>query len=322
MANKIKNEKINKIALISLFVSVGLMVVAFALGFVANVFLYDRDYATEKSEVVYASSPEDISKLGAAIYNDRIYLTNDIHISDKSYKIGTDTFPFTGVFNGNGHTVYLDYTSVDESTSLFDYLGKGAVVENVNFVLGNVIVSGNGYGAIAKINDGTIRNCSVKYKSITISEPGVYSPLASINRGTIKGVLVEGELVSKVSSDKERNVFFGNACAYNSGTLDSAIALASFSGFNSTDELAILKGETKNYAICAVHFRDVNGGISHNTATVLKKGTHTADDRASEIEFLELSQLLVENKLYIDLDFSNDFWTISKGKIALKIKEG
>ena len=80
----------------------------------------DMYYDLEKIAKVEIDSEDDFVSLGESIYNNEVVLVDDIHITQSTFRIGTSERPFNGVFNGNGHTVYCDFDTVEDGTSLFD----------------------------------------------------------------------------------------------------------------------------------------------------------------------------------------------------------
>jgi hypothetical protein len=93
-------------------------------------------------------------------------LTADLANSSSMWKtgdgfspIGSATTPFTGSFDGQGHTITgltINRSSTDD-VGLFGIVGTGGVVQNVRLV--NAIVSGqNNVGGLAGFNKGTVSN--------------------------------------------------------------------------------------------------------------------------------------------------------------------
>ena len=319
VAKRVKNKKQNKIIVTALFLSIFLCAAAFVLGYLAS--FYTSDYATEKSERVLVESVEDISKLGTAVYNDRLYLQNDIHISDASFRIGTADAPFAGIFDGCGYTVYLDYTEVGANVSLFDCLAISAEIRNVNFVFTNINITGVEFGGIAKINDGLIENCKLVYNGVKISSEGKFSPFVITNRGTIRNVFVEGNTVTgNVSSEQERNIFFGNLCVYNAGEISGIIVKTDYEGFESTDKLKNLKGEATNKAISAVRYSDVGGATSFAIAAIIPDDVQICD-QTKGTELLSVDEVFVSDKIFYYFDFNNSYWKLDGQKLTL-IKAG
>ncbi len=315
MANNKKKDKTIKCFSV---ISIILCLLTATWGFVVSYF--DMDFKTEKSNDIYVSSTEDISSLGESVYNNKIYLQQDITITDPSFKIGNDEFPFEGVFDGQGHTVYFNYQSASAETSLFDYLAPGSVIKNVNFVFDKIELTGTSFGGVAKINDGTIENCKVVFSEITISGEGMFSPLVTINRGTISNVVVRGSIIGNNVADHEREVFYGNACVYNAGVLRGAIVTAEYSGFACTDELNILKGLAKNIGISSVRYADIDEGQTELAVSCLKDAQFTSD-KTSVVNFVKPESLYNAEKIFDELDFNNKHWKIDGLDLKLIIGE-
>ena len=92
-----------------------------------------------------------------------IILDNDIDLSDIDWTpIGTESRPYTGNFDGGGHTITgLTVNQTRNYVGLIGCIGSDGTVKNVK--LENVNITGDGYfvGGVAGTNYGTIENCSV-----------------------------------------------------------------------------------------------------------------------------------------------------------------
>ena len=129
-----------------------------------------------------------------------IILDNDIDLSDIDWTpIGTESRPYTGNFDGGGHTITglkIDKSGTDY-VGLIGCLGSGGKVQNVT--LTNISVSGaNCVGGIAGQNYGTVENCSVNG---TVTGKGFTDTggIAGSNYGTISGCSAEGTVTGSVN---------------------------------------------------------------------------------------------------------------------------
>lgn len=129
-----------------------------------------------------------------------ITLDNDIDLSDIDWTpIGTESRPYTGNFDGGGHTITglkIDKSGTDY-VGLIGCLGSGGKVQNVT--LTNISVSGaNCVGGIAGQNYGTVENCSVNG---TVTGKGFTDTggIAGSNYGTISGCSAEGTVTGSVN---------------------------------------------------------------------------------------------------------------------------
>ena len=113
--------------------------------------------------------------------------------------IGTESRPYTGNFDGGGHTITglkIDKSGTDY-VGLIGCLGSGGKVQNVT--LTNISVSGaNCVGGIAGQNYGTVENCSVNG---TVTGKGFTDTggIAGSNYGTISGCSAEGTVMGSVN---------------------------------------------------------------------------------------------------------------------------
>lgn len=140
----------------------------------------------------------DVANSGDTDIN--IILDNDIDLSDIDWTpIGTESRPYTGNFDGGGHTITglkIDKSGTDY-VGLIGCLGSEGKVQNVT--LTNISVSGaNCVGGIAGQNYGTVENCSVNG---TVTGKGFTDTggIAGSNYGTISGCSAEETVTGSVN---------------------------------------------------------------------------------------------------------------------------
>jgi Divergent InlB B-repeat domain len=91
-------------------------------------------------------------------------LANDIDATGITLtSIGSSTGPFTGFFDGQGHTIghISTLNTADDTTGLFGYIGILGIVRNVALTNASVTLGGQYYGALAGVNEGTVSNSYV-----------------------------------------------------------------------------------------------------------------------------------------------------------------
>ena len=110
------------------------------------------------NEVMEIATPEDLYNFAQLIQGgaelDGV-LTADIDLRETDYSnmmIGTQAYPFTGVFDGKGHTVTYSYDFSANYCGLFSYI-SGATIKNLR-VEGDVVTRGIHYGALIGYGDG------------------------------------------------------------------------------------------------------------------------------------------------------------------------
>ena len=101
-----------------------------------------------------------------------IYLTSDLDLSGKFDSdgnaldgniswtpIGTESNPFSGTFDGNGHIISNMYINIDDNAALFNY-SSNSTFKNVGIVNSYVkIVNGHASSIVGSISNGVVENC-------------------------------------------------------------------------------------------------------------------------------------------------------------------
>ena len=161
--------------------------------------LHDKDdWTTFKNRVENAKNSEDVNA----------YLDADITVTD--YVGGSETAPFRGIFDGNGHTLTLNLNSTSECIAPFRYVSK-ATIKNLH-VKGTINTSSKLAGGLVSqvIMGGSvvIESC---HSSVTLNS-------------TVNGDATMGGFVAYAhgASATLRNCkfdgsFIGSNCYYNGG---------------------------------------------------------------------------------------------------------
>lgn len=143
-------------------------------------------YHVDKT-IIYITSEEELKNIVLKL--DATYVLGaDITLTGTWTPLGTTATPFTGQFNGNGHSIIgLDITATSgQGTGMFGVVGKGAIIEEL--VIKDALCSGgNGYGSvaiIAGINRGTIRNVQV-YGSVDAQNSDNVGGIIGRNYGSV-----------------------------------------------------------------------------------------------------------------------------------------
>lgn len=311
------NKKKDKVIGIFSIIAIILCVCGLCLGFIKSQ-SDDLYYNLEKSRKVEIFSVEDIMALGESIYNDECILGSDIHITDNSFRIGSIIRAFAGTFDGKGHTVYLDYNTANQDTSLFSCIEASGVVKNTRFVFSNLSVEGNMYGGIAKINYGTIQNCKIECADILIDNNiGIYSPCIITNNGTLTNIVVDCTFSNSQIYDDESLLLFGGICTYNYGIVKNCISAPTFNNFVCTDEIKILLGETTNVGISAICAVNTSSASMTNSVAILQIGVYTSDKNSGLKIANEYSSITNEDTIFFELDFNNSVWKIQNNELIL-----
>lgn len=144
---------------------------------------------------------------------DSAVLMDNIDMKDAEWTpIGTADKPFSGNFDGNGHTISeLNYSG--EYAGLFGYMNNGTI-SNIKLA-DSSFANGTASGGICAVNNGgTIENCAVDNVAVS---GGTAGGICGQNSGTITDCFFSGN----VSSDGK----YGGICGSNSGTIKSTVSL-------------------------------------------------------------------------------------------------
>ena len=138
-------------------------------------------YTAEQLQKIGTGEKVSINRITYEFENDKTYvLQNDIDLGGKNWNaIGSEAEPFTGIFEGNNHTITnLKIVGDKESEGLFAY------------------------------NEGTIQNIKIKNANVTSTydETGI---LVGTNKGTVNNIttsgIVEGKMFTGGVVGKEEN---------------------------------------------------------------------------------------------------------------------
>jgi len=135
---------------------------------------------------------------------------------------------FSGTFDGNGHTITglrINFTynfPQSMSAGMFGTIDESGLVENLGLIDANISVGTQGIGAIAGVNNGTIRNCFV---TGNIGDLAVKGGIAGSNTqsGTIQNCYFAGSVFHR---REEQSHTSGGIAGVSSGNISNCIALA------------------------------------------------------------------------------------------------
>ena len=115
-----------------------------------------------------------VAEMGGINYNDlhtaleaakdggTVKLLGDVNLTGDWTPVGTDTAPFKGTFDGDGHKITRLKITSGSYIGLFGYVGEGATIKNVNLVGANVFGVKRVGALIGQIKgNATVSNCTV-----------------------------------------------------------------------------------------------------------------------------------------------------------------
>lgn len=145
-------------------------------------------------------------------------LTADINLGEGTYAgmIGTESKPYSGTFDGQGHTVTVNYTTYNTNNIFvapFRYI-SGATIKNLNTAGTFTVANKCAAGIVGDVSTGasTIENCRSSVKIVSsISGDGTHGGLiAQVHEGgtvSIKDCIFDGSITG--SSTKNCGGFIG-----------------------------------------------------------------------------------------------------------------
>lgn len=224
----------------------------------------------------YIISNED--QLDAVRYHlDKYFLLGaDINLGVSPYNtgegwepIGTSSNPFTGTFDGDGHTItglYIERPNTDD-VGLFGCV-NGSIVD---VGLDNINITGHNYvGGITGYNKGTGATIDSSYASGTVSSSGIYvGGLVGRNEGDINQSYAEGSVAGNITSSQ----YVGGLVGVNAySAITDSYAENDVEGYSNVGGLAGLNQSggmiDNSYATGNVSGRDlyVGGLVAQNAA--------------------------------------------------------
>ena len=180
---------------------------------------------------------EDLKALeGNLVLNNRYELETDILVKKgDSITIGSEAYPFTGIFDGKNFTIRYEMSEGEDLSALFRYVDEKAEIINLR-VSGNAKLNEGGVGAaIAAYNRGTIRGCKVDSFRMEVDKYATAGGIAAYNYGNIEGCAARMS-VERKGNGGVMQTFFGGMCTKNlDGRVKNAVTYITFTAFKETE---------------------------------------------------------------------------------------
>lgn len=236
-----------------------------------------REYGYEEDNPYLISTLADLEYLaelvndGSGFYGCYFRLTADV--GPLTTPIGSRNHPFSGHFNGGGHTVTLSIimedSRLEESSSagLFGCIGYDGVVENV--VTAGDVLGGDSVGGVCGENFyGTIRNChNAAGVTSTLDAAG---GICGTNNGDIQNCYNSGSVTG--------SAYIGGVCGDNCGTVESCYYDRQTSGCGDPDAAPLYTAQCRaaagrGYLVDRLNgYRDETGGYPESWVSWAVKG--------------------------------------------------
>ena len=189
--------------------------------------IYSKVYTTRVTteEIATCEAFYNLVSGKTSVSSNTIYLlTSDLDFSNTTYDFCTNTSSFTGLFNGQGHTIKnININSSTEKGSNIFYQLKGGTIMNVNFdsiTIKGTASSDQASGIVGQMNGGYIHNVDLTNISVLakasvgglvgqvigdinyITEVSLVNPM---EKGYISGSKYIGGLVGNIQKGTEQS---------------------------------------------------------------------------------------------------------------------
>lgn len=299
-----------------LIAAAALAVLAAVLALVAAFAVFRPADGHWRKQVEISTYEELYALSEAANFNNDYVLTADIEIpAGSDLCIGSAEAPFTGSFDGRGHT--LSYSASYGSSSLFGYVAEGAQISRL-CVAGQWQEAPEHFAAgIALSNAGTISDCYVQGFTLSFGGYAVAGGVAAYNAGTIERCVAEVN-VTKTGSDFVMRSSVGAIAGQNGGIVRRCVANYTYAGFAELTAEGIYEGGLTNGGIGAVCGRS-SGGETEGCAAVLAEGLILSDAaEGGDLSFRAADELYDADYLFDTLGFSHNVWVCgADGSLSL-----
>lgn len=226
-------------------------------------------------------------KLKSDIVLNKNVLVSDGSLNDSSsafvqwIPMGTSALPFSGTFDGDGHSISGLYINDDakDSVGLFGNVGAGGVVQKVG-VENSYIVGKSAVGSIAGVNGGSISNV---YNTGFVSGKSAVGGLSGRNDGSIGDAYENGRVVGTDS--------IGGIAGYSNGTIKSVYNIGAVEGFSFVGSLVGVIGENSKVD-------DSYNSLESCMALPFGNGSEDAEGAINKIA-LQLSNLVFNSEAWL-----------------------
>jgi len=270
----------------------------------------------EQVKTVVISSEKDITEMGGSFYNNILQLSQDITVTESCFLASKD-HPFTGVFDGNGHTINV--YGADIQKSFFGYIGEGGVVKNlhINVLTKNTKFDSKTGAVFALENSGTIMDCKVTVRA-DVSISGKHSAVVAYNKGLIKNVCVDATFRNTCKDNTARRSNIGFVASYNYGKIESCAVYAAYEDFPEAIKENVFSGYV-NVSLGVLYSAN-NGGIITDSIAIVPDSMYACDKDEADLTFVDdsnRSRIFSAEYLENTLGFDLERWTLIKGELEL-----
>ncbi|HUX41779.1 MAG TPA: cadherin-like beta sandwich domain-containing protein [Rectinemataceae bacterium] len=189
--------------------------------------------------------------------------------------IGSTATPFTGTFDGAGHTITYNISNAPGDSGLFYKIGYGGLVKNLR-VAGNITSSGSNIGGVAAYNFGTITGC-ISAVNITATGSSFTGGIVGqsngdpisccVSTGNVTGSSYTGGIVGTGTSPISH--------CYTSGTISGTFYVGGLIGdwYDGTVDQCYSTATVTGTTSAGGLIGDVGGGSTHQCTNCYARGS-------------------------------------------------
>lgn len=270
MANLTKKQLTQRIIMLAIITAV--LVISAVVVFVCT-YVYGKDRQAFPGMSFPTFEIENSSEFVVAIkhnaqasgYERENYVYNiknniDIYIDDLPEGVG-----FYGRINGQGHTVTIKPKGENDTIErpIFNILQSSAVIERLNIVAENIVLSAEEQDSIAllaTVNRGTIKNCNFEIFEMEIGRCPNVAAIVNYNYGCIANVCVSVQNVkSEINNGSSWKSSFGTVSTVNYSQIKNVLIDVNFD-----DDLFVFLGQYLNTQVGYMTSESSQDGTAEN----------------------------------------------------------
>ena len=270
----------------------------------------DVTFSEEKVDTIYVMSAEDLTKKLANHYNDIFIFADDI-VVEEQFSLGSQDHPFVGKVIGNGYSLTLK----GNCNSLFEYIGEGGIVEDINIIFEKVGVEIKDFGLLAIENRGVIRNVKLTVEEFQYVGTGMKTlgMVAAFNYGEIDSVVLDYTVKNMLKGSTAPAM--GGICAKNYGTIKNVLV------FPHHEDFKELEPGNTNSKIGAVYLDAYGDSSFENCYAVFVANDFAYKDTevlSSKRKVTAIDPSEVTGEFLDTLSFDDRYWEVIGDELFLK----
>ena len=195
-----------------------------------------REYKAETNFVISSVADwetfANMVKAANGQQNINVVLENDISITKT---IGTESSPYRGVFNGNGHTLNVKFDSDQTFIAPFQYVSNTTTIRSLN-VAGSIKGNNHCGGIVGCVKDNSVLKVEYCHVSASITEYSQYAGgivgHAMTSQTTLENCLFDGSIKNPTGYGYYAGAFIGWANSHTNLSTKNCLENGTYDGFS------------------------------------------------------------------------------------------